>query len=74
MHNLLPGQNAEMAAMSELYYIVAILGLLIWNELESAQAFAYILCVCVCVYKTSEKERERETNRRRRRRLCCAID
>lgn len=47
MHNLLPGPNAEMAAMSELYYIVAILGLLIWNELESAQAFAYILCVCV---------------------------
>lgn len=41
------GQNAEMAAMSELYYIVAILGLLIWNELESVQAFAYILCVCV---------------------------
>lgn len=27
MHNLLPGQNAEMAAMSELYYIVAILGI-----------------------------------------------
>lgn len=47
MHNLLPGQNAEMAAMSELYYIVAILGLLIWNELESAQAFGYILCVRV---------------------------
>lgn len=43
--------------MRELYHIVAILGLLIWNELESGLVFAYILCVFIRQARKSESER-----------------